>query len=86
VKPVFPINYDLEFEPDFDKFKFRGREKVLIQTRNTRQIVLNSAELEIKDCQIIINKKTIRPKVRLDVKNEELILFLRKRSQERPYF
>jgi len=79
VKPVFPINYELEFEPDFDKFKFRGREKVLIQARSTRQIVLNSAELEIKDCQIIINKKTIRPKVRLDVKNEELILSLPKK-------
>jgi tricorn protease interacting factor F2/3 len=76
VKPVFPINYELEFEPDFDKFKFRGRESVLIQARSTRQIVLNSAELEIKDCKIIINKKTIRPKVRLDVKNEELILSL----------
>ena len=76
MKPVFPINYDLQFEPDFDKFKFRGKEKVLIQTKPTRQIVLNSAELEIKDCQIIINKKTIRPKVRLDVKNEKLILSL----------
>lgn len=76
MKPVFPINYDLEFEPDFDKFKFRGREKVIIQARPTRQIVLNSAELEIKDCQIVVNKKTIRPKVRLDVKNEELILSL----------
>ncbi len=79
MKTVFPINYDLEFEPDFDKFKFRGREKILIQARPTRQIVLNSAELEIKDCQIMINGKTIRPKVRLDAKNEELILSLPKK-------
>src|SRR5437879_1333269 len=76
MRTTFPINYELEFEPDFNKYKFRGKEKVLIQTKPTRQIVLNSAELEIKDCQIIINKKTIRPKVRLDVKNEELILSL----------
>ncbi|HWY35472.1 MAG TPA: M1 family metallopeptidase [Nitrosopumilaceae archaeon] len=76
MKPVFPINYDLEFEPDFNKFRFRGREKITIQARATRQIVLNSAELEIKDCQIILNKKTIKPKIRLDAKNEELVLSL----------
>jgi tricorn protease interacting factor F2/3 len=76
VKTVCPINYDLQFEPDLDKFKFRGREKILIQAKPTRQIVLNSAELEIKDCQIVFNKKTIRPKIRLDVKKEELVLSL----------
>jgi tricorn protease interacting factor F2/3 len=76
VKVVFPINYDLKFEPDFNKFKFKGREKITIQARTTRQIVLNSAELEIKDCRIILDKKTIKPKIRLDAKNEELILSL----------
>jgi tricorn protease interacting factor F2/3 len=76
VKAVFPINYELEFEPDFDKFKFKGKEKILIQAKSTRQIVLNSAELKIKDCHIILNKKTIQPKIRLDAKNEELILSL----------
>ncbi len=76
MKAVFPINYELEFEPDFDKFKFKGKEKILIQAKSTRQIVLNSAELKIKDCHIILNKKTIQPKIRLDAKNEELILSL----------
>ena len=76
MKAVFPINYDLEFEPDFDKFKFKGRERITIQARTTRQIILNSAELDIKDCQIVVNKKTLRPKIRLDAKNEELILSL----------
>ena len=76
MKSVFPINYDLEFEPDFDKFKFTGKEKILIQTKLTNKIVLNSAELEIKECKIIINEKTIKPKVRLDTKNEELVLLL----------
>jgi len=76
VKAIFPVNYDLKFEPDFHKFKFRASEKITIQTNPTRQIVLNSAELEIKDCQILLNKKTVKPKVRLDAKNEELILSL----------
>lgn len=76
MESAFPVNYDLEFEPDFNKFKFRGREKVTIQARATKQIILNSAELEIKDCSIILNKKTIKPKTRLDAKNEELIISL----------
>ena len=76
MKAGFPINYELKFEPDFNKFKFKGSEKITIHAKPTRQIVLNSAELEIKDCQIVVNKKTIRPKVRLDAKNEELILSL----------
>jgi len=76
VKKVFPLNYDLEFEPDLNKFRFRGREKILIQARPTRKIVLNSAELEIEDCQVIVNQRTIKPKVKLDIKNEELILAL----------
>ncbi len=79
MKKIFPINYDLEFEPDFSKFQFKGKEKILIQTKPTRQIVLNSSELKIKDCQILIDQKIIRPKVRLDDKNEELILSLPKK-------
>jgi tricorn protease interacting factor F2/3 len=76
VKTIIPINYDLEFEPDFEKFKFKGREKVLIQARPTKRIILNSAELEIKDCKIVANERTIIPTVRLAAKNEELILSL----------
>ena len=76
MKSVFPINYDLEFEPDFDKFTFRGKEKILIETKPTRKIVLHAAELVIKDCKLIINEKIIKPKVRLDSKNEEMIISL----------
>ncbi|MGB9002200.1 MAG: M1 family metallopeptidase [Nitrosotalea sp.] len=75
MKSVLPINYDLEFEPDFDKFKFRGKEKILIKvSRPTRQIVLHSAELDIQDCTVLWNEKKIKAKVRLDEKNEELVL------------
>ncbi|VVC06013.1 Leucyl aminopeptidase [uncultured archaeon] len=76
MKPVFPINYELEFEPDFEKFKFRGKEKITIQAKSARQIILNSAEIEIRDCKITINGRTIQPKVRLVPKKEELILSL----------
>ncbi|MDE1872487.1 MAG: M1 family metallopeptidase [Thaumarchaeota archaeon] len=77
MRPVSPINYDLEFEPDFDKFKFRGKEKILIKvSRPTRQIIIHSAELEIQDCTVLWNEKKIRAKVRLDEKKEELVLNL----------
>ncbi|MDE1868220.1 MAG: M1 family peptidase, partial [Thaumarchaeota archaeon] len=77
MKAVLPISYDLEFEPDFNKFKFRGKEKILIKvSKPTRQIVLHAAELEINDCTILWNEKKLRAKARLDEKNEKLILSL----------
>ncbi len=46
---VFPVNYDLQFEPDFKKFRFRGKEKVEIKvSKHTKKIVHNTAEFEIK--------------------------------------
>ncbi len=75
VKTACPINYDLEFEPDFDKFKFRGKEKIHIKIlRPTRRLVLHSAELEINDCTIIWNEKNLKAKATLDEKNEKLVL------------
>lgn len=74
---VLPINYELEFEPDFAKFKFRGKEKIRVKiSKSTKQIVLHSAELEINSCTVIWNEKKLKAKVRLDEKNEELILSL----------
>ncbi|HJT10498.1 MAG TPA: M1 family metallopeptidase [Candidatus Nitrosotalea sp.] len=74
---VVPINYDLEFEPDFGKFKFRGKEKIRIKiSKSTKQIVLHSAELEINECIVVWNEKRLKAKVRLDEKNEELALTL----------
>ncbi|MGI0087774.1 MAG: M1 family metallopeptidase [Nitrosotalea sp.] len=75
MNPVLPINYDLEFEPDFNRFKFRGKARILIKiTRPTREITLHSAELEIQDCTVIHNGKKIKTQVKLDAKNEKLVL------------
>ena len=74
---VLPIDYELEFEPDFGKFKFKGKEKIRVKiSQSTKQIVLHSAELEINSCTVIWNEKKLKAKVRLDEKNEELILSL----------
>ena len=74
---VTPVNYALEFEPDFEKFKFRGREQVLLKiSKATRQIILNAAELEIKECFLTSNGKRLRGRVRLDEKKEEMVISL----------
>ena len=77
MKDIFPIHYDIEFEPDFKKFTFRGTEKISIQvSRSARKIVLHAAELEIKKCQISWNGKEIRPEIQLDAKKEQLTITL----------
>ncbi|MDE1843659.1 MAG: hypothetical protein KGH95_08425, partial [Thaumarchaeota archaeon] len=66
---VSPIHYELEFEPDFKKFTFKGKEKVSVKiSRPTNKITLHSAELEIKQCKISCNGKETRPKIKLDEK------------------
>lgn len=72
---VSPVNYQLEFEPNFNNFTFRGNEKISIQiSSSTNKIVLHAAELEINQCSILWNGKKIRPKSKLDAKTEELTL------------
>jgi tricorn protease interacting factor F2/3 len=80
VKHIFPVHYDIEFEPDFKKFTFRGREKVSIKiARSTSQIILHATELEIKQCKIEWNGKEIKPKILLNSKTEELTLSFSKK-------
>ena len=80
MKDVFPIHYDIEFEPDFKKFIFKGKEKISIKvSRLTSKIVLHSAELEIKKCQISWNGIEINPNIKLDAKTEELTIILPKK-------
>lgn len=77
MKEIFPIHYDLEFEPNFKKFTFRGSEKISIQiSKSANKIILNAAELEIKKCQVSWNGNEIKPKIQLDAKTEELTINL----------
>ncbi len=77
MKEAIPINYALEFEPDFAKFKFKGRAEIAVKIASpTRQIILNAAELEIRDCALVSNAKTMKARVRLDEKREEMVISL----------
>jgi tricorn protease interacting factor F2/3 len=80
VKDIFPLHYEIEFEPDFKKFTFKGTEKISIKiSRLASKIVLHSAELEIKKCQVSWNGIIIKPKIQLDKKTEQLIITLPKK-------
>ena len=46
---VRPINYDLEFEPNFKNFTFHGTEIIDVKIPSkTNKITLHAAELKIK--------------------------------------
>ena len=72
---VRPINYSLEFEPNFRNFTFIGKEIIEIKiSKPTKTISLNAAELKIKKCHIIWKDKIIKSKSKIDEKNESLII------------
>ena len=76
---IKPINYSLEFEPNFRNFTFNGKETIEIQiTKPTKTISLNASELKIKKCHIISKNKVIKAKSKLDEKNETLTNHLKK--------
>ena len=74
---IRPINYSLEFEPNFRNFTFYGKEIIEIKvTTPTKIISLNASELKIKKCHIIFKNKKIKAKSKLDEKNELLTIQL----------
>ena len=77
---VHPINYSLEFEPNFKNFTFSGKEIIeIIISKPTKTISLNSAELKIKNCHIIWKGQIIKAKPKVDEKNELLTVQLSKK-------
>jgi tricorn protease interacting factor F2/3 len=77
VRQVSPINYQIEFEPNFDNFTFRGSEKIAIKVSSpTNKITLHAAEIEIKQCSISWNNKIIKTRAIVNEKTEEITLVL----------
>jgi len=69
------INYTLQFEPLFHNFTFNGLEIITINLlKSSNSITLNSAELKIKKCHLIQGTKTITAKIKLNEKNESLLV------------
>jgi len=77
---VIPINYELEFEPLFNNFTFNGIEIITVNLqRSADLIILDDAELKIKNCHVIQGKKIIAAKPSLNEKNEKLTIKLAKK-------
>ena len=77
---VWPKNYNVTFEPDFKNFTFMGKEKISVEiAKPTNKFILNSAEIKIKNCFVIIKGKTLKAKVNFDEKNEELTVTMPKK-------
>ena len=74
---ICPKNYDITFEPDFKNFTFFGKEKISIEiAKPINKFVLNSAEIKIKNCFVLIKGKTLKAKVNFDEKNEGLTVII----------
>ena len=69
---IIQINYDIQFEPIFKNFTFNGIEIITLTTKSSNSFTLNAAELEINNCHIIHNGKTIKAKSTLNSKKETL--------------
>ena len=82
MKTVNPVNYQITFEPDLEKFQFHGRERVILEIKTPTAILkLNSLDLKINNCYLKFNNKTIKPKIKLNSEKQELMLnFLEKVS------
>lgn len=77
---VWPQNYEIIFEPDFKNFTFSGKERISIEiAKPTNKFVLNCAEIKIKNCFVVIKGKTLKARVNLDKKNEELTIIIREK-------
>ncbi len=74
MKTINPINYNLVFEPNLKTFKFTGKETITLETKPTKTIVINSAELKIKNCKLFYKNKELKPKITENKEEEELTL------------
>jgi len=71
---ISQLNYDIQFEPIFTDFTFNGIEIITLTTTSTTSFRLNAAELEIKNCHLIHNGKTIKAESILNIKQETLVI------------
>ncbi len=72
---VVPSHYDLLFEPDFEKFTFKGTAYIVISiAQPTKIIKLNSRELKIERAEVRHSGGSLLAKIAFNLAREELIL------------
>jgi puromycin-sensitive aminopeptidase len=68
---VTPINYQIKLLPDLNNFTFEGEEHIDIEVHEaTKEIVLNSIEIDVKSAQITDGDSQLPGKVVFDEKNQ----------------
>ena len=66
---ISPLNYHLEFEPNFKDFTFYGKEFIEIKIpKENNSITLNEAELKIRKCYLETKNKKIKATTKLQEK------------------
>ncbi len=74
---IYPLNYNLFFEPDLENFTFKGKVEIEIKIlKPASRIILHSSELKIKSAKIFNNSKELIPRIKTEEKNETLTLML----------
>jgi hypothetical protein len=80
---VNPLNYELFFDIDLTNFSFYGREKIDLKITNpTRNIILNSSDLDIKNANLIYKNEILIPEIKIDEKYERVYLSFDKKISE----
>ena len=70
---VIPRNYHVHLTPSFENFKFVGDLKIDVEVaKETSQIVMNAADLEIKTAKV----GSVEAEISLDAEKETLTLTL----------
>ncbi|XP_065214647.1 aminopeptidase N-like [Planococcus citri] len=72
---VIPKSYQLNMEPDLEKFTFSGKVEIEISVRfSTGKVILHSKNLKINSCKLLSTRKSLPNKFKLDEANEILII------------
>src|SRR5258708_7764878 len=83
---VIPVYYKLFLKPNFEDFTFMGEEEINIEiSKPTTQVILNSADIVIKDVSIDSKGRKISGKVSYNEKYETATFTFPKKLEEGKY-
>lgn len=74
---ISPTHYDLTFEPSIPKKSFQGTAKINIKLKEpTKSITLHALELSINEALVILNNKSLFPKISHNKETQTITLTL----------
>lgn len=79
---VFPTNYKLSFEPNFNDFTFKGQEDIsLTATKSLKSFSLDCVDIKIASCQLLQNNKELPLSWSLDQKSQKINITLKNKAK-----